>query len=227
MLGTRVGANKNIAEVRTCGGVTSEANEIVQIGLLLEWDSTQSWTTALGIIDTFPNRPFNVVDPNPANAPLSIANHQEIAIVVFLHSSYTISVIALLRSSPTRLYTSASSLFTISLTSTGFNKWKTMNKRDKKTENVSQKISKVEAPSTISITPTEMISHNYYPNLRTSARDTWVESRWQNSKSSCSITIYVQFKAQHTAQAQQRETLQQGRHRRWPRKRFSSWLTQM
>lgn len=59
--------------------VETDERGLVQLGPLLEWDSTHAWKKASGIIHAFQNRPFNVIFLNLTNALYSLANHQRIA----------------------------------------------------------------------------------------------------------------------------------------------------
>lgn len=52
--------------------IVTDARVLVQIGPLLEWDSSEAWTTGSGIIDAIPNRSLNVKCFNLNNAPLSL-----------------------------------------------------------------------------------------------------------------------------------------------------------
>lgn len=59
--------------------VATDARELIQIGLLLEFARTRAWMAASGIIDAFSNRPFNVIVVNLPSVSDPLAIHQQIS----------------------------------------------------------------------------------------------------------------------------------------------------
>lgn len=59
--------------------VSANTRDLVRIGILLQWDSTQPRTIRSGIIDALLNSPFNILFINPNNAPSSLTKYQLVA----------------------------------------------------------------------------------------------------------------------------------------------------
>lgn len=59
--------------------VATDRRGLVKIGAMLKWYSAQAWVTASGIIDAFPNKPFNVIVRSSTPAPHFTAKHRQIA----------------------------------------------------------------------------------------------------------------------------------------------------
>lgn len=81
--------------------VATNAKGLVQVGPLLERDCTKAWRRAVGIINEFLSRPFNLTVLNLTYSSLSLVKHERIATaLLLLQLLYTTSVMSRLHTPP-------------------------------------------------------------------------------------------------------------------------------
>lgn len=139
----------------------------VQIGAKIEWDSTETWTTVLDIIDAFLIRAFHALVCNLLNALLYFPKHQLIDNAPSPLSSIIPNTwITRLRTSHIRHYVRASASITISDTSIGRNRGKAKNRLLNKVTKGSLETGEVRSPPQTSTSITWMSYYSCCRNLR-------------------------------------------------------------